>query len=165
MLALNGLPQFWEHFIQGINGRSKSPKFDRLRADCIQEESRLAARGNGRSSHNEDNHVLAAQTSRRKGREGRKGNFKRNRDRKLDSAHESKKKDLSHIQCFRCDKYGHYARDCVTRPKQHASTADVDDVSPQKESRDNSGGFLFISALSSNVPTDSSTWLIDSGAS
>lgn len=47
MLALNGLPQSWEPFIQSVSGRSKFPKFDRLRADCIQEESRLAARENG----------------------------------------------------------------------------------------------------------------------
>ncbi|XP_057813548.1 uncharacterized protein LOC131027480 [Cryptomeria japonica] len=45
ILALNGLPQSWEPFIQRINGRSKLPKFDHLRANCIQEESRLAARG------------------------------------------------------------------------------------------------------------------------
>lgn len=38
-------------------------------------------------------------------------------------------------------------------------------MSPKKESSDNLGGFLFISTLSSNVPTDGNTWLIDSGAS
>ncbi|XP_057837721.1 uncharacterized protein LOC131047920 [Cryptomeria japonica] len=51
MLELNGLPQSWEPFIESISGRSKLPKFDHLREDCIQEESRLAA-------HNEDNYVL-----------------------------------------------------------------------------------------------------------
>jgi hypothetical protein len=37
-------------------------------------------------------------------------------------------KETSNIQCFRCDKYGHIARDFPTRKKgrQHASTADVD---------------------------------------
>ncbi|XP_057818742.2 uncharacterized protein LOC131031603 [Cryptomeria japonica] len=85
MLALNVLPQSWESFIQRISGRSKLPKFDCLRANCIQEESRLAARGIDRSSCNEDNYVLATQTSNRKRREGRKGNFKRNRNRKLDA--------------------------------------------------------------------------------
>lgn len=37
MLALNGLPHSWEPFIQSISGRSKLPKFDGLRADCIQQ--------------------------------------------------------------------------------------------------------------------------------
>lgn len=66
MLALNGLPHSWEPFIQGISGRSKFPKFDHLHTDCIQEESRLAARGIIKSSHGEDSHVLATNPSRRK---------------------------------------------------------------------------------------------------
>ncbi|XP_057815061.1 protein DETOXIFICATION 17 [Cryptomeria japonica] len=44
MLALDGLPSSWESFIQGISARSKLPKFDRLKTDCIQEVSGLAAR-------------------------------------------------------------------------------------------------------------------------
>lgn len=76
MLALNGLPQSWEPFIQSISGRSKLPKFDRLRADCIQEESRLAARGIGRNHHDAENQVLATHTSRERGKRR-----KRNRDR------------------------------------------------------------------------------------
>lgn len=111
ILALNGLPQSWEPFIQSISGRSKLPKFDHLRADCIQEETRLATRGDGRNSHNEESQVLVAHAIRErgKGRKGKRGTFKRNRDRKADSVPELKKKDLSHIQCYRCDKYGHYA--------------------------------------------------------
>lgn len=164
MLALNGLPHSWEPFIQSISGRSKLPKFDHLRADCIQEESRLAARGIVKVSQNEDTHVLTIQYTK-KGRNWKKGNFKRNRDQTSDSASDSKKKkkDLSRIQCFRCDKCGHYARDCLTRPKQQS--ANINEVSSQKEAEDNSDGFLFISTLSSNVPTNSDTWLIDSGAS
>lgn len=127
-----------------------------LRADCIQEESRLAARDNGKSSTNEEIHVLAAQSSKKK------GFFKRNRDKRSDGAPGSKKKkDLSHLECFKCDKFGHYAKDCPTKPKQQASIADVGEISLQKDS----SGFLFYSTLSSNVPTDNNTWLIDSGAS
>lgn len=54
MLALNGLPTSWESFIQGISARSKLPKFDRLKTDCIQEESRLITRGIGINSQNEE---------------------------------------------------------------------------------------------------------------
>lgn len=164
ILALNGLPHSWEPFNQSISRRYKLPKFDRLRADCIKEESRLTARGSVKSSQNEDTHVLATQSTK-KGRNWKKGNFKKNRDQKSDSALNSKKKkkNLSRIQCFRCDKFGHYARDCLTRPKQQG--ANTNEVSTQKEVEDNSNGFLFVSALSSNVPTDSDTWLIDSGAS
>jgi hypothetical protein len=92
MLALNGLPSSWESYIQGISARSKLPKFDRLRADCIREESRLAARGIGQSSTNEDIHVLATQSSKKKGKDRKKGYFKRYRDKGADGAPAFKKK-------------------------------------------------------------------------
>ncbi|XP_057860114.1 uncharacterized protein LOC131068848 [Cryptomeria japonica] len=50
MLALNDLPHSWEPFIQSISGRSKLPKFDHLHVDCIQEESRLVAKGIAKGS-------------------------------------------------------------------------------------------------------------------
>ena len=39
------------------------------------------------------------------------------------------KKDLSHTRCFKCEKYGHYARCCPSLKKrnQHASTTSVDE--------------------------------------
>ena len=39
------------------------------------------------------------------------------------------------IQCFRCDKYGRYARNCPTRKKgrQCVYTADIDPKPPQKD--------------------------------
>lgn len=68
MLATNGLPQTWESFIQGISGRVELPKFDRLRADCTQEGSRLEAIGNKHKSHHEEDHVLVAHTYKGKGK-------------------------------------------------------------------------------------------------
>lgn len=117
MLALNGLPHSWEPFIQGISGRSKLPKFDRLRVDCIQEESRLTARGIIKISHGKESHILATQSVKKKGGNWKKRKFKRHRDQRSKSTPDSKKKkkDLSQIQCFRCDKFGHFARDCLSR--------------------------------------------------
>jgi len=119
MLALNGLPTSWESYIQGISARADLRMFDKLRVDYIQEESRLAARGVIKNTH-EDNHVLAAQSFKKKGGYWKKNNFKRNRDQRSNPPHDSKKKkkDLSHIKCFRCDKFGHYARDYLSQPKQ-----------------------------------------------
>jgi hypothetical protein len=77
---------------------------------------------------------------------------------------------MSKVQCFRCDKYGHYVKNCPTwkKGKQHASTANFDSKPPQRKSRNasmNDEEFLFISVLSSMVPTSNDIWLIDNGAS
>lgn len=68
---------------------------------------------------------------------------------------------MSKVQCFRCDKYGHYAMKCPTRTMPQASIAHVDETLPQGDSN----GFIFCSALSSHVATGHNTWIIDSGAS
>ncbi|XP_057863426.1 uncharacterized protein LOC131071557 [Cryptomeria japonica] len=100
LTTLNGLPPAWEPFIQGISVRIELPKFERLRADCIQEESRLAAKGAIRSSHGGDHHMLAAQSIKKKGGNWKKGNIKRNRDFRPSTSHDSRKKprDLSRIR-------------------------------------------------------------------
>jgi hypothetical protein len=130
--TLNNLPKHWEPFLQSISGREKLPTFDRLWTNCTQEELRLRNRGVEDSP--DDNHALALHT--KKG-----GRFKRNfrqtfRDEKSPSTSgHNQRRDVSKIQCFRCDKYGHYARNCPTRKKgrQYASTADIDPDPPQKD--------------------------------
>jgi hypothetical protein len=112
--TLNNLPKHWELFLQSINGREKLPTFDHLWIDCTQEELRLRNRGVEYSPG--DNHALALHT--KKG-----GRFKRKfrqtlRDEKSPSASgHNQRRDVSEIQCFKCDKYGHYARNCPTRKK------------------------------------------------
>jgi hypothetical protein len=79
------------------------------------------------------NHALALHT--KKG-----GKFKINftqafKDEKyLSNLGYNQRINVSEIQCFRCDKYGHYARNCPMRKKgrQYASTNDVDPDPPQK---------------------------------
>jgi len=44
MNTLNGLPKYWESFIQGIYSKRKITKFKRLWEYCTQEEYRLVAR-------------------------------------------------------------------------------------------------------------------------
>jgi hypothetical protein len=123
LTTLNALPRHWEPFLQSISGRADLPNFDRLWTNCTQEETRLIARGVQDSPH-DDNHALAFHT--KKGRINRRSFNKAFKDKKTSSTsgHEHRK-DKSKIQCFRCDKYGHIARDCPTRKKgrQLASTA------------------------------------------
>jgi hypothetical protein len=130
MITINALPSHWEPFIQNISGRADLPQFDRLWAKCTQEETRLIARGMQDSHHN-DNQALASHAKR--GRINRRSFSKAFNDKKTSAApgHEQRK-DISRIQCFRYDKYGHIARNCPIRKKgrQHASTADVDSKPP-----------------------------------
>jgi hypothetical protein len=165
MLTLNGLPSHWEPFIQSISGRSKLPKFDRLWADCTQEETRLAVRG-AHSSHHDESHALASHARKGKGRGRGKGTERFHKKQKPHWAHEHKEKDMSKVQCYRCDKYGHYARDCLVwkKGRRHATTANVDEYPPHTKS-DPAEEFFFISALSGTIPTSNNIWLIDSGAS
>jgi len=67
------------------------------------------------------------------------GKFKRNfkqtfKDEKYSSNLGYQRRYVSEIQCFRYDKYGHYARNFPTRKKgrQYASTANIDPDPPQK---------------------------------
>jgi hypothetical protein len=130
--TLNNLPKHWEPFLQSISGREKLPTFDRLWTYCTQEELRLGARGVEDSL--DDNHALALNT--KKG-----GRFKRNfrqtfKDEKTSSAlGYDQRRDMIEIQYFKCDKYGHYARNCPTRKKgrQYASIADIDPDPPQND--------------------------------
>jgi hypothetical protein len=115
-------------------------------------------------SHHNDNQVLASHA--KKGRRNRSSSKAFN-DKKTSAApgHEQRK-DISKIQCFECDKYGHIARNCPNRKKgrQHASTADVDSEPHKRDEDIKDEAFFFISALSGKVPTDCDIWLIDSGA-
>jgi hypothetical protein len=117
-------------------------------------------------SHHDDNQALSSHA--KKGRRKRRSFSKAFNDKKTSAApgHEQRK-DISRIQCFRCDKYGHIAQNCPNRKKgsQHASTVDVDSKPPQRDEGIKDEAFFFISALSDTVPTDSDIWLIHSGAS
>ena len=45
LMAIDGLPDSWETFAQGISARDKVHDFNRLKGDCFQEESRKLKKG------------------------------------------------------------------------------------------------------------------------
>jgi hypothetical protein len=118
MTTLNALPRHWEPFLQSISGRADLPEFDCLWTDCTQEETKLIARG-VQDSHHDDNQSLAFHAKR--GRRNRRSFSKAFKDKKTSVApsHEQRK-DISRIQCFRCDKYGHVITQFVLVPKGRA---------------------------------------------
>lgn len=76
LTTLGGLPDSWESFIQGISARSKLSKLDRLRFECLQEESKLMTKGKQKNL-NEDIHVLNTNSHKKgkKKKSKRKINF------------------------------------------------------------------------------------------
>ena len=75
LIALLGLPNSWESFVQGISARSKIPKMDRLRSNCLQEESRLMIKGKHKTL---DEYVQVLNTNSHK-----KGKEKQQKEKKL----------------------------------------------------------------------------------
>ena len=153
LIALGRLPG--NPFVQGISVRSKIPKLDHLRSDCLQEESRLMIKGKHKTL-DEDVQVLNTNAHKK----GKNKNNKRKRN--FHGKGQSKqKKDLSKIQCFRCDLYGHYAINCPDRSKPQASFA--------KSEKSNEGNeyekYVFYSTLSSQISTKRNTWIVDSRSS
>ena len=124
-IALNGLPSSWEPFIQGLCAWKKPTKFDKLWALCVQEETK--SRNKFEKPQHEDQ-ALDTHARREKGRRFEKRNSNRRQNSATDQ--ESKKKDISHIQCFRCDNFCHFAVNCLQKKRRHESAAYVDEEPP-----------------------------------
>jgi hypothetical protein len=134
LTTLNDLPRHWEPFLQSISGRAELPTFDRLWTDCTQEEIRLIARGVEDSPH-DDNHAFAFKGEKKGGRNKRNSNQAFKGEKTSSTSGYDHRKDKSKIQCFRCDQYGHFARNCPTRKRgrQYASTVDTDPDPPRRD--------------------------------
>jgi hypothetical protein len=94
MTTLNGLPNYWESFIQGICSRRKLTKFNMLWEDCTQEEAMLDERKKN-IENNEDRELTFHE---------RKGKNKRevHSHKRFQKPHKRQysHKDLSILRCF-----------------------------------------------------------------
>ena len=143
--TLNGLPPSWESFIQTISGRTKLPKFDKLWEDYTQDETRIVARQRLHGSQVEQNQAFITHAKKGTGK-GRKFHKHKHQSRRPSSSpYHKEKKDLSHIQCYKCNKYGHNASQCNCSSKRmnEASTVDVDEDTPHKKSRNDDRSVFF----------------------
>ena len=148
MTTLNGLPPSWDSFIQTISGRTKLPKFDKLWPECTQEETRIAACQRLHGTQPEENQTFISHAKKGKGR-GRKSYNHNHQNKRSNPPPDQKNqtKDLSHIQCYRCKKYDHYASSYWSshKRKHEASTANVEeDHHHKKQKNEDCTKFFFI---------------------
>jgi hypothetical protein len=101
--TLNGFPTFWIPFVQGMCVRSKLPKFDKLWENCTHKESRLAEQQKRLIVDEEES--LTVQKNKR-------SSFKRNNKEANSVRVPDKKRDVSKIRCYNCQKLGHFSYDC-----------------------------------------------------
>jgi hypothetical protein len=107
----------------------------------------------------------------------KKGTFQKGSQRKPNTKGTFKGKniDTSKIECFSCNKLGHFSKYCWFRKKyprkgkHHASTVEADESKrnqkiPSNE-KENRKEYYLVSALSSSVFMGPKTWLVDNGAS
>jgi hypothetical protein len=125
-IVLNGLPKTWDAFAASMNTRKEYPTFEELWTCCAQEESRINAKEKPQNKY--DDQAFTARFKKFKNK------------RKFGSRRKpNQEKDISEIQCFNCQKYGHYRNQCLElkkRKKKHEASIVEEKESTKKTKQD-----------------------------
>jgi hypothetical protein len=131
-IVRNGLPKTWDAFAASMNIRKEYPTFEELWTCCAQEESRINAKEKPQKKYDDQ-----AFTARFK-------NF-RNKNKFSSRRKPNQEKDISEIQCFNCQKYGHYSNQCPElkkRKKKHEASI-VEEKEPTKKTKQDGRDFFY----------------------
>jgi putative lipoic acid-binding regulatory protein len=131
-IVLNGLPKTWDAFVASMNTRKEYPTFEELWTCCTQEELRINAKEKPQKKYDD-----RAFTTRFK-------NFRNKR--KFGSRRKSnQEKDISEVQCFNCQKYGHYKNHCpkLKKRKEKHEASIVEEKELTKKTKQDGSDFFF----------------------
>jgi hypothetical protein len=128
-IVLNGLPKTWDAFSASMNTRKEYLTFEEIWTCCAQEESRINAKEKPQKKY-DDQAFTARFKNKRKFGSRRKPN---------------QEKDISEIQCFNCQKYGHYKNQCPKlkkRKKKHEASI-AKEKEPTKKTKQDGRDFFY----------------------
>jgi hypothetical protein len=131
-IVLNGLPKTWDAFATSMNTRKEYPTFEELWTCCAQEESRINAKEKPQKKYDDQAFTARSKNFRDKG--------------KFDSRRKPKqRKDISEIQCFNCQKYGHYRNQCpeLKKRKEKHEASIAKEKEPAKKTKQDGRYFLY----------------------
>jgi hypothetical protein len=162
-IALNGFSSSWEPFVQGVCAHGLLPNFEKLWDNFILEETKLE----NVSGKVEEIQNLALIRKMRGGKKGGPGGVKRQGGRV--KFFEPRKKDLSHMKCFKCHEMDHYASQRLERKKTKQQQQEfvgsietivgADELASRLET-----DFSMVLCLSTNI-VSAVRWYVDSVAS
>jgi hypothetical protein len=139
--TLKGSSKQWKPFIKGVVSREKLPDWNKLWDDFIQEELRDDDLQHKSCEHN----ALASQLKKSKGM-----------------------KDLSKVRFYACNKFGHYANQCLIKKKKGGNEKQVEMAAPAMFGKEElakrfQDEFLPVSHLLESTIHEGA-WFLDSGA-
>jgi hypothetical protein len=111
-IVLNGLPKTWDAFSASMNTRKEYPTFEELWNFCAQEESRISAKEKFQRKDDDQDFTTRFKNLKNKNKFG---------SRKKPN----QEKDMSKIQCFNCQKYGHYRNHCPKLRKKKETDEEI----------------------------------------
>ena len=103
-VVLNSLPEDWGNFTSSIYAKKEATTLSEIWSLCKTKETRFKAKEDVRSKEQ-----AFATMAKRKGKFGKFGPRRTNN------------KDMSKIQCYGCQEYGHYKRNCPKLKKDNGN--------------------------------------------
>jgi hypothetical protein len=131
-ITLNGLPKTWDAFVASMNTKKEYPTFEKIWTCFAQEESRISAKENPKRS-----------TMIRHSQQG--SNISGTKKSLAPGRKKNQEKDMSRIQCFNCQKYGHYKNHCpeLNKMKETHEASVAKEREPSKKSKKDKTNLFF----------------------